>query len=129
MKPDYVVQLAPVPKKNGNQIYKRRDTGKPFVSTSDRYKQYAAAAPWFLRPVPAKPIDYPINIKYLFYVPDMRRRDASNLIEAIDDILQDVGIIKDDCWQIVAGHDGTRVYLDRENPRTEIYIERMTEDG
>ena len=44
-----------------------------------------------------------------------------------DDILVYYGILKDDNFMIVAGHDGSRVKVDRVNPRTEIFITRMEE--
>ena len=118
----YVIPGCAVPKKNSTQIAFNRSTGRPFVTQSKRYKEYEKTAGWYLRAIPEKPINYPVNIKYLFYFPDMRTRDASNVIEALDDILQKYSIIADDKWTIVAGHDGTRCYLDRQNPRTEIYI-------
>ena len=127
MDPDYIIPIAPITKKNSQQILRTRQ-GRPFIAPSARYRQYAMQAGWALKPRPEKPIDYPVNIRYLFCVPDRRRRDLSNLVEAIDDILQDAGIIADDCYQIVRGHDGTRCVVDKENPRTEIYIERMDYD-
>ena len=41
------------------------------------------------------------------------------------DILVDAGILEDDNSNIVAGHDGSRVLYDKENPRTEILITRI----
>ena len=72
-------------------------------------------------------IDYRVNIKYLFY---MKRDyittkgiiDLVGLEQAMNDILTDAGVIKDDCCRIVAGHDGSRVLHDKENPRVEIEI-------
>jgi hypothetical protein len=37
------------------------------------------------------------------------------------------GIIADDNSNIVASMDGSRVLYDRENPRTEIYINKFTD--
>ena len=47
MKPDYIIRLPPVPKKNGSRILKRRN-GQRFVAPSERYEQYSQAARWFL---------------------------------------------------------------------------------
>lgn len=33
--------------------------------------------------------------------------------------------VKDDTFTILAGHDGSRVLVDKDNPRTEIEITRM----
>lgn len=72
-------------------------------------------------------IDYPVNVKCIFYVPTRRRVDLTNLEESIDDILVKFGILKDDSYTILAGHDGSRVRIDKENPRTEITITPMEE--
>lgn len=73
------------------------------------------------------PINYPVNVKCIYYRDSLRRCDLSNLHEATDDILVHYGILKDDNFKIVAGHDGSRVKVDRENPRTEIFITKMEE--
>jgi Holliday junction resolvase RusA-like endonuclease len=48
--------------------------------------------------------------------------DLVNLLEATCDMLRHYGVIKDDDSSIVASHDGSRVYYDKLNPRTEITI-------
>lgn len=101
---------------------------KQWVRQGKNYDSYASLAAKQIRPRPRKPIDYPINIRYLFYMQTRRRVDALNLEAALDDILIDVGVIADDSARIVAGHDGTRVLYDKDNPRTEIYITRMPAD-
>lgn len=70
-------------------------------------------------------IDYPVNIKMLFYMETRRRVDLSNLLEAADDVLVDAGVIADDNSGIVAAHDGSRVLYDKEHPRTEVTITRL----
>lgn len=81
-----------------------------------------------MRPAPARPIDRPVTVKYLFYLPDRRRRDLTNLQEAADDILVAYGILADDCYRIVASHDGSRCLVDRDSPRTEIWITEVERD-
>lgn len=44
-----------------------------------------------------------------------------------DDLLVRAGVLADDNSQIVAAHDGSRVRLDRENPRVEIEIVSIVE--
>lgn len=68
------------------------------------------------------PIDKPIILKCHFYVQDNRRCDISALYEGIQDILVKCQILKDDNWKIVQGHDGSRVFVDKENPRIELWI-------
>ena len=59
----------------------------------------------------------------------LRRVDLSNLLESTCDILVHYGIIKDDNSRIVASHDGSRVLLDREHPRAEIFVEEAADNG
>jgi Holliday junction resolvase RusA-like endonuclease len=57
---------------------------------------------------------------------DMRRKcDLTNLNEALHDILVKCGVLKDDNSKIVAATDGSRVLYDKQNPRTEVYIEPL----
>ena len=59
----------------------------------------------------------------------LRRVDLSNLLESTCDILTHYGVLQDDNSRIVASHDGSRVLLDRKNPRAEIYIEEAADNG
>lgn len=95
--------------------------GVPFISQNNRYKQYERDAGWFLKKIP-QPISEPVNVKCVFYRENETRCDLTNLLEAIDDILVHYKILKDDNFKIIVGHDGSRVYVDREHPRTEIEI-------
>lgn len=70
-------------------------------------------------------ISTPINIKAIFYMKERRRVDLVNLLEALDDMLVATQVIADDNREIIAGHDGSRVYYDKEKPRIEIEITRM----
>lgn len=115
-----LVPLEPVTKKNSQRIVMAGS--RPIIIPSKAYKQYEKDAMLFLRPLG---IDYPVNIKCLFYMRTHRRVDLTNLEEAIDDVMVKSGVIKDDNCNIVAGHDGSRVYYDKNNPRTEIYIEEI----
>ena len=49
----------------------------------------------------------------------------TNLLEALDDMLVKAEVLEDDCRDIVASHDGSRVYWDKHNPRIEIEILEM----
>ena len=125
----YTVKLPPITKKNSQQILTNPKTGRPFIMPSARYKQYEREAAWFLKPRPPRPIDCPLTIKCLFYMPTRGRVDLTNLLEAIDDILVGSGIIADDHSGIVVSHDGSRVLYSKDNPRTEIVISRLDTDN
>ena len=120
---------APRTKKNSQQLI-RLPSGRRMVKPSEKYEEYERAALLqlkHLRRLLPGPIDCPVNIKCVYYMPTLRRVDLTNLEEATDDILVRAGIIADDNSKIVAGHDGSRVRLDRQLPRVEIEIVRMEE--
>lgn len=119
----FTIPLPPVTKKNSQEIMVRG--GKPFVMPSKKYREYEAQALWFV-PRRRNPIAEPVNVKCLFYMPTRRRCDLTNLEEAVDDIMVKAGLLADDNYTIIAGHDGSRVFYDKDRPRTEIKIERIT---
>jgi Holliday junction resolvase RusA-like endonuclease len=122
----FTVQLTPISKKNSQQIMTNRATGKPFIMPSKKYKQYEKEAAYF---IPKNMhINTPVNIKCLFYMPTHRKCDLTNMLEAIDDVMVKAGLLEDDNFNIVVGHDGSRVLYDKENPRTEVYITPIETD-
>lgn len=124
MKPiRYTIGLTPVTKKNSQRILHKGN--RPFIAPSANYVAYEQAAGMFLRPRPMKPIEEPVEVCCTFYMPTKRRVDLTNLEEAVDDILVKHGILQDDHSGILVSHDGSRVRLDRERPRTEIEIREM----
>jgi Holliday junction resolvase RusA-like endonuclease len=60
-------------------------------------------------------------------MPTKRRVDLVNLLEATCDVLVKYKVISDDNSRVVASHDGSRVFYDKENPRTEIFIEEFSD--
>ena len=121
----FTIYSNPVTKKNSSQIVQNRATGRYFIAPSAQYKKYCKEClrqimTWTDRP--KTPIDYPVNMKYLFYKESRRLCDDLNHSAALDDILVQAGVLKDDNRDIVTGHDGTRVFYDKENPRVEITI-------
>jgi Holliday junction resolvase RusA-like endonuclease len=121
-----MIPLNPRTKKNSQRIVTNPRTKAPMILPDAKYREYEREAGWFLKK-PAEPIKGPINIRCTFYRDSRRRCDLTNLLEAIDDILVKYQIIEDDNFEILAGHDGSRVKVDRDNPRTEIEITAMTD--
>lgn len=120
-----IIKLPPVTKKNSQQILINHKTGKPFIAPSKKYREYERDAGFFLRPLE---IDYPVNIKAVYYMPSRRRVDKTNLESALCDVLVKHHVIKDDHSGIVVSTDGSRVRYDKNNPRTEIYITKLEEN-
>ena len=119
----FTVPLPPITKKNHQQIRRNFRTGKPFVAQSEQYIQYEKDAMWFIPK--GECIDYPVNVKCLFYMPTKRLCDLTGHLQSIDDIMVKAGLLKDDNYTIIECHDGSRVLYDKDNPRTEVEITRM----
>lgn len=131
----YTIKGDPRTKKNSQMIAgsgKRcpvcKKLEKQWVRQGKAHDAYAEAALWQLRPVPPKPIECPVHLKYLFFMKTRRMVDGLNLQAAIDDLLVEAGILKDDNIRIVVSHDGSRVFYDPANPRVEITITKAAEE-
>lgn len=113
----------PRTKKNSARILRTR-SGAPFVAPSKAYGDYETDC---LRQIkkPRSPISARVNVRCVYYMKTARRVDLANLIEATTDILVKAGVLEDDHCRIVAGHDGSRVEYDKQNPRVEIWFEEM----
>lgn len=111
----------PITKKNNQQIFKSRN-GRRFISQSEQYKAYEEACLMQIDGVCRKRIEEPVNLKCVYYMPDLRKVDLTNLLSATNDILVKAGVLSDDNSRIVVSMDGSRVYVDRNKPRVEIEI-------
>ena len=128
----FVIPLEPVGKKNSQEIHMNRKTGRPFVAQSRRYREYEAACRLLIPAAARKAIDYPVNVKALYYRASRRRVDITNLHSALHDVLQATGVLKDDSAlspAVVVSTDGSRVLVDGQNPRTEVEITLPCEMG
>jgi len=69
-----------------------------------------------------------LSVQALYYMPDRRRPDLLNLLQATADIIEKAGVIGND--RDIVSFDGSRIMeVDKENPRVEIYIEGEMNDG
>lgn len=99
----------------------------PKVLPSKQYQAYEETCLLQITGKYRQKIDYPINLKCLYYMPTRQKVDMTNLMSATHDILVAGCVIDDDNSKIVKSVDGTRVYLDRDRPRVEIEIEEFRE--
>jgi len=121
-----IIPLLCRSKKNSEEIIVNPKTNKPMIIQSKYYRQFEKDCGYFLKRY-AKHIDYPINLKCTFIVPNKRKRDLTNLENSIADILIKYGVIEDDNSEIVAGWDGSRVIYEKGKEETIIEIERIEE--
>ena len=115
------IRTSPHTKKNSQVIAKHN--GRTFVVQNKLYKKYEKECLNVIEP-PEKPIDEPVNVQMRFFMPTRRRVDLVNLQQACLDILVRAGVLEDDNFNIVYSMDGSRVFYDKENSRTEITITR-----
>lgn len=109
-------------KKNSSQLIFVK--GKPRIIPSKKYREFEQECLWQITGTYKKRIDYPINIKAIFYMQSKRKVDLTNLLEALDDMLVKAEVIADDNRDIIASHDGSLVLYDKTSPRIEVEIER-----
>lgn len=110
----------PRTKKNSQRLI--TVNGRHIPLTSKAYAEYRADCLKQITGVRRLNISFPVNVKVLYYMRTRRKVDLLNLLEATCDILVDAHVLLDDNSNIVAGHDGSRVLYDKDNPRAEIEI-------
>lgn len=130
MKIEFTIPVHPVTKKNNQQIIPiKTKTGKirHIPLPSKQYKEFEAACLPFLQRVKteAGQVNFPVNMECIFYVSKRLKYDLTNLLEAIDDASVKSGLLADDNRDIIASHDGSRVFYDKFNPRIEITITEL----
>lgn len=121
----FELPLRPVTKKNSGQIVMRGSY--PILLPSKQYLQFEKdAMPYFVHVLnETGVINYPVNMQCYFYMETHRKVDLCNLLNAVDDAMVKSGLILDDNRDIIAGHDGSRVFYDKLNPRIEITITEL----
>lgn len=119
------IPVKPVTKKNSQQIITNPKTGRPFIIPSKQFRDFEKECKPYMLQIKNEigQIKYPVNVQCIFYVDRKLRYDLTNLLEAIDDVLVNYGILLDDNRDILASHDGSRVYYDKFKPRIELTIE------
>ena len=123
----------PTTKKNSQQIITNPSTGRPMVIQGERFQAYEQACLWQLvwqsAKIKSKLPEPPYNVQCVYYRDSNRRVDLGNLLAATCDILVNAGILPDDNFKVIASHDGSRVLVDKQNPRVEITITEVKKDG
>ena len=121
----FTLEGAPRTKKNSQSVITNPRTGRPMIIQSKAYRDYEKTC---LEQIRAKGldtlnVDFPVNVKCLFFMPTQRKVDLQNLVSAAMDILVKGGVLADDNYRIVTGNDGSRVMYDKDNPRVTVIID------
>lgn len=125
MRIEFTIPVRPATKKNSGQIIQVK--GRSILIPSKQYKQFEKACLPYLKQVKdtAGVINYPVNIQCTFFTETKRKIDLPNLLNAIDDAMVKSELLIDDNRDIIAAHDGSRVFHDKFNPRIEIIITKI----
>lgn len=113
--------LKTTPKKNNERVVYVK--GRPLIIQSKNYLHFEKLCSYYLKDYKCN-IDYTINLKCTFYVPDRRKRDLTNLLNAIQDVLVKYKVLADDNYNIVQSVDGSRIIYKKGVEKTIIEIER-----
>lgn len=108
-------------KKNSQQIIFNPRTKKPMIIQSELYLNFERECALELFKYKTN-INYPINLKVTFIVPDKRKRDLTNLMNAIADVLVKYNVLADDNYNIIQSWDGTRIIYEKGKEETIIEI-------
>ena len=115
----FTTPLKPITKKNSQRIIKDK-TGRPRIIQSSAYMKYEKQCEPYMPHIDT--IAHKVNVKSVYYMPNNRRVDLTNLHEALHDILVHYGVLIDDNCKIIVSTDGSYVDVDKWNPRTEVTI-------
>ena len=118
----FTIPIEPKTKKNSQRIITIRDKygrPRPKIIPSQSYVDYEKQAIKFC---PRAGIDYAVNVRAFYFRRKHHRVDLTNLESALMDVLVKAGTLKDDSCSIVWSTDGSRVFYDKDHPRTEVEI-------
>ena len=120
---EFTIPVAARTKKNHGQIVTLK-TGRTMMLPSKQYREFEKEVVNFInKEFPnIEPIDKPINLCCTFYKDKDYKADLMGYMQAIQDALVKAKLLLDDNHKIVASTDGSKVLLDRKNPRVEVSI-------
>ncbi len=119
----FTLKGAPRTKKTSNRLVPAKGNRRAVILPSAAFTAWNRIAQMELAKVRAAssgfPIETNVNIRAWFYR-DAERGDACNFYAALADALQEGRILLDDKYAV--SWDGSRILLDKENPRVEVWI-------
>jgi Holliday junction resolvase RusA-like endonuclease len=124
-----VVPGKPPVKKNGQQIAKRRSTGRSFLLPNSEFLAWKSGAIWLFK-AGWKAVGQTeaigseleaVRLEMRFFMPSDSHSDLSNLYEAVQDALQDAAVLSNDYW--VVSHAGSeRLVAEPGKERVEVSV-------
>lgn len=119
----FTIPVKPRTKKNHSQLVTLK-TGRQMLLPSKTYKEFEKGVLAFVKKFPQLKlkINEPINLECHFYKDKNYKSDLVGYLQAIQDALVKAEVLEDDNHTIVESTDGSKVFLDREEPRIEVFI-------
>ena len=115
------LEIKGIPRSKKNSMMAMCIGGKPRLLQSKLYRDYEKDALKQLWAWGNQTISGAVEVRCLYFVPDHRKRDLTNLLAASHDIIAKGGLITDDSF--IKSVDGSRIMgVDKGNPRCEIRI-------
>ena len=131
MKLRFTMPFKAVTKKNHSNIITLKN-GRKVLIPSKAYIAFEKEVCKFIKQkfgTAFTPIDFPINVKAIYYQDSNRRADLCNYHAALHDALVKSGLITDDNFKIITSTDGSRVKIDKAEPRIEVEITKLEGDN
>lgn len=125
----FTLPIKPVTKKNHSNIVTLK-TGRTILLPSKAYIAFEKEVCKLIKEqfgTKFTPIDFPVNVKAIYYQDSNRRADLCNYHAALHDALVKAKLIKDDNFKIITSTDGSKVSVDKNNPRIEVEITKLEE--
>lgn len=110
--------------KNSKQIF-RTASGRPFITSSDKAKEWTATAVTELREQfkGYSITEYPVEVTLVMYNKDRVRRDLDNQASGVLDAMRHAGVLADDDYKHIHCLIVQFGSIDKENPRCEVFLE------
>ena len=120
---EFTLPVKPRTKKNSSSFVTLK-TGRTILLPSKAYREFEKEVVSNIEGMfgNLEPIDKPINLCCVFYKDKNYKSDLVGYLQAIQDALVKAKFLLDDNSNIVASTDGSRIELDRTNPRIEVNI-------
>jgi hypothetical protein len=113
--------LGRIPSKKNSRI-QIKVRGRVINIPSKEYRAWHDDAATQLIRTPKRMLERCDRIELRFWFPDNRVTDLTNKAESVQDLLVDVGVLKNDCWQMTGAVLLYPMGVDKVNPRCEVLI-------
>ena len=94
------------------------------IPLTEEFKDWMISAGLQLLQYKGSLLDH-VDIQLEFWMPNNRRSDLDNKVTSIFDLLKELRIITDDCWQVLGSYYVRANGIDKINPRVEIWIKEI----